>query len=132
VSRAAFAPFGRQRPLPRWPVLLALSGCCEGRRPLACILGLPRLYFTYILPVFHVYPACISPISCLYLTISLVSRCIWPFCSRSTVSRCIPLYPAVSVRIKLYSAVPAASRCISSYLTASKTGYGQKYTPREG
>jgi len=61
--------------------------------PLACIFGMSRLYFTCILPV--------------YLTVSLVSRVslyrfyICPFCSRCTaiVSRCIPLYPAVSVSI---------------------------------
>ena len=36
-----------------------------------------------------------------------------------TRSSCIQLYLAVS-------------RCISPYLTTSKTGYGQKYTPGEG
>ena len=47
-------------------------------------------------------PTCISPVSRLYLTVSLVSRVVslsridsisihFVFCSRSTVSRCIPL-----------------------------------------
>jgi len=85
--------------------------------------------------VFLEPPACILPVSCLYLTVSLVSRCT----AVSSHSAVDPLCPAVSHCIQLYSyvssyipAVSAVSRCISSYLTASKTGYGQKYTPGEG
>jgi len=55
--------------------------------------------------VFLGYSVRILPVSRLYLTVSLVPRCIpvsiyiQSFCSRSTIFRCIPLYPAVSVRI---------------------------------
>jgi len=39
------------------------------------------------------------------------------------------MYPAVSSCVRMYLDV---CRCVSSYLTASKTGYGQKYTSGEG
>jgi len=56
-------------------------------------------------------------------------------CQRSTVSS-IQLYPTVSscicICIYLYPAVSTVSRCIPWHRTASKTGYGKKYTPGEG
>jgi len=42
---------------------------------------------------------------------------------------CISLYPTVSSCTRTYLAV---SSCILPYPTASKTGYGQKYTVGEG
>ena len=59
--------------------------------PLACIFGTFCLYFTCIPPVSHRILG-LSRVS-LYQSISI------HFCSRSTVPRCIPLYPAVSVHI---------------------------------
>jgi len=73
--------------------------------------------------VFLGYPACISPVSCLYLTVSLISRVSPPcieiynhiFCNRSTVSCCISLL-TVSSCIRTYLAV---SSCIPLYLIVS-------------
>jgi len=50
----------------------------------ACIFGMSRLYF----------PCRVNP-----GTLYLYRFYIYPFCSRSIVSRCIPRCPAVSVRI---------------------------------
>jgi len=90
----------------------------------------PRQTYKVIAPpgrVFLECPACISPVSRLYLTVSLVSRFlvslylyqfyIYPFCSGSTVSRCIPPYP-VSSCICTYLAV---SSCIPLYLALLST-----------
>ena len=58
--------------------------------------------------VFLGCPAYILHVSRLYLTVSLASRVslyrfyIYPFWSRSTVSRCIQLYPAVSPYVSIY------------------------------
>jgi len=53
-----------------------------------------RLYFTCVPPVSHRILG-IPRYPCIYLYLAI--------CSRSTVSRCIPLYHAVSVRNQLYT-----------------------------
>jgi len=97
---------------------------------------------TQALPPWRVFlgcPACIQPVFRLYLTVTVILGiplypCIYLHLAISqqiarypAVSHCIQLYPYVSSCIQLY---PAAG--ISPHPTASKTGYGQKYTPGEG
>jgi len=65
---------------------------------------------------FGIYPACISPISRLYLTVSLVSRVSLYHRSISSLFAADPLYPAVSHCIQLY---PFVSSCISLYPAVS-------------
>jgi len=97
--------------------------------------------------VFLGCPACIQPIFRLYLTESLVSRCVSLYLSASSKFAAqihgISLYLPVSSCIRPYLAV---SNCIPLYLTVSvlsqrppppphrleTMGYGQKYTPGEG
>jgi len=71
------------------------------------------VYFWDVPPVFHLYPACISPISRLYLT---VYPCLDLYLSILQQIHCIPLYPTVSSCIRTYLAV---SGCIPLYLTVS-------------
>ena len=78
-----------------------------------CIEALPwRLFLGDVPPVFHLYPACISPYPW-YPVYPLYRFYIYPFCSRSTVSRCIPLYPAA-----VYPYVYVSSSCIPLYVSA--------------
>jgi len=68
--------------------------------PLVCIFGSARLY------------ACISPVSCRYLTVSLVSRCISLYLAILHQIHCIPLYPTLYVYVYCIQLYP----CVSSYI----------------
>jgi len=84
-----------------------------GSHPLACIFGIPP-------PVFHLYPACISPYPS-YPAVSLYRSISSQFAAEPrypTVASCFCSYRDVSSCICF-----AISRCITPYLTASKTGW---------
>jgi len=98
--------------------------------------------------VFFGLPACIciSPVSGLYISpypwyppaslyVSISSH-FGADHRRSTeshtVSHCIQLYPHISSCIQLYLAVSCCISLSPYPPTASKTGYGKKYTPGEG
>ena len=71
--------------------------------------------------VFLGSPVCISPVSCLYLTVSLVSSCI-PVSSHfgaDPLYHCIPLYPTVLSSCIIRNTYLAVSSCIPLYLTVS-------------
>jgi len=90
------------------------------------ILALPWSVFFGYSACISLYPACacISLYPDIYLYLVILQHI-----------HCIPLYPLYLAYVSLYpavSAVSAVSRCISPYLTASKTGYKQKYTPGGG
>jgi len=105
--------------------------------PLKYIFGMSRLYFTCIPLVSHriLGIPCI-PVASLYQSISshLAADPLYLPLYPTTVSlslyrsSCIRTYLAVSIS----SCIPLYY-CISPHPTASKTGYGQNYTPgREG
>ena len=107
--------------------------CMYSFPPLECIFWIFRLYLYFKSII--VFP-CIPPFLPIsrYLSISshfaayplyptVVSHCIQ---STTTISRLYLHY------IQLYLLYPAVSHCILPYLTASKTGYNQEYTPPRG
>ena len=87
-----------------------------------------RVFWGFPLSVFHLYPACIcisishhilvvSPAVCIPVSSNFAADPLY-----QTVSRCIPRYPAISVRIQLYLAVSSVYLAISRfvlYLTVS-------------
>ena len=94
-------------------------------------VALPWSVFFGYSACISLYPACISLYPDIYLYLAILQHI-----------HCIPLYPTVSTISRLYLTIstlhlryllyPAVSHCISPYLTASKTGYNQKYTPGGG